>query len=453
MVSGMRVGMGLIRNEHGVWCARVKVKKDLQAAVALVLGCDKERQTFLKRSLRTKDKAEARRRLPPVLVQFNATLKEAEALVAAKPELPLRANLSQAEIERIAEFHFASKLAADDEATHDSAGEEDFTRSIAKQLDDAGIKYDAPFPFDAQRPAYGLTNRQVMSRDNELQWWLPLMRQALSKGDIGMVSEAMAELLDRFQLNLDPAGAAYKQLGLAVLRADVKALNALTRRYKGEPVETPTSAQLEPGNAGAGGNTLNAALEGWKKAVRPSAGTSAEYDRAVALFTQLHGDMIITDIKRRHARAFREALQDVPRIRSKELQALPLPELAAYGREHPEEPKVTEKTVNKQIGGVQAIVNWASDKGGMIPDDADYSDAFTRMRLKEGDPDREPFTPVELRTIFGSPVYMEGARPEGGKGEAAFWLPLMAVLHGARLGDYAGLSVADILRMKTQTSP
>jgi integrase len=89
-------------------------------------------------------------------------------------------------------------------------------------------------------------------------------------------------------------------------------------------------------------------------------------------------------------------------------------------------------------------VNWASDKGGMIPDDADYSDAFTRMRLKEGDPDREPFTPAELRTIFGCPVYMEGARPEGGKGEAAFWLPLMAVLNGARLGDYAGLSVADI---------
>jgi integrase len=102
------------------------------------------------------------------------------------------------------------------------------------------------------------------------------------------------------------------------------------------------------------------------------------------------------------------------------------------------------KTVNKQIGGLQAIVNWAVDKGGMIPDDADYTDAFARMRLEEDEPDREPFTPAELRVIFGSSVYAEGARPEGGKGPAAFWLPLLALFNGARLGDYAGLSAADI---------
>jgi integrase len=99
--------------------------------------------------------------------------------------------------------------------------------------------------------------------------------------------------------------------------------------------------------------------------------------------------------------------------------------------------------VNKQFGGVQAVALWAADNG-MVPEDVDWADPFARMRLDEDEPEREPFSPGELRTIFGSAVYTEGKRPEGGRGEAAFWLPLLAVFTGARLGDYAGLSVADI---------
>jgi integrase len=75
------------------------------------------------------------------------------------------------------------------------------------------------------------------------------------------------------------------------------------------------------------------------------------------------------------------------------------------------------------------------------------------MRLDEDEPDREPFTPEELRTIFGSSVYTQGEQPEGGKAEAAFWLPLLALLAGARLGDYAGLSVADIQTDETANVP
>ncbi len=52
----------------------------------------------------------------------------------------------------------------------------------------------------------------------------------------------------------------------------------------------------------------------------------------------------------------------------------------------------------------------------------------------------------ELRAIFGSPVFTEGHHPEGGKGEAAFWLPLLALFTGARLGELAGLRVSDVVQ-------
>jgi hypothetical protein len=47
--------MGLLRNKHGVYYVRKKVPKQLEHAVARVLGEGKERRTILKKSLRTKE--------------------------------------------------------------------------------------------------------------------------------------------------------------------------------------------------------------------------------------------------------------------------------------------------------------------------------------------------------------------------------------------------------------
>jgi integrase len=41
-------------------------------------------------------------------------------------------------------------------------------------------------------------------------------------------------------------------------------------------------------------------------------------------------------------------------------------------------------------------------------------------------------------------VFTKGLRPTGGKGEAAFWLPLLALYSGARLSELAPLAVDDI---------
>jgi hypothetical protein len=76
----MRVSMSLFRNEHGVWGVRKKVPKKLEDAVATVLGNGKKRQSWLQRSLRTKDRREAQRLAPPVLMEFDRVLANAETL-------------------------------------------------------------------------------------------------------------------------------------------------------------------------------------------------------------------------------------------------------------------------------------------------------------------------------------------------------------------------------------
>jgi hypothetical protein len=80
----MRVSMSLFQNEHGVWCVRKKVPKGLEEAAATVLGNGKKRQPWLQRSLRTKDKQEAKRLAPPVLMEFDRILASAEASAAER---------------------------------------------------------------------------------------------------------------------------------------------------------------------------------------------------------------------------------------------------------------------------------------------------------------------------------------------------------------------------------
>lgn len=56
----------------------------------------------------------------------------------------------------------------------------------------------------------------------------------------------------------------------------------------------------------------------------------------------------------------------------------------------------------------------------------------------------EPFTASELKALFKSPVFASGARPKQGRGETAFWAPLIALFHGARRGEVFQLMVRDI---------
>src|SRR5690349_21905830 len=62
---------------------------------------------------------------------------------------------------------------------------------------------------------------------------------------------------------------------------------------------------------------------------------------------------------------------------------------------------------------------------------------------------REPWEVAELQLLFTSPVYLGGARPDGGRGEAAYWLPLLGLYTGARQGELAPLVVGDVTQDTT----
>jgi hypothetical protein len=111
-------------------CRCCAVSANLGHRCPLHLGNGKKRQPWLQRSLRTKDKHEAKRLAPPVLMEFDSVLADAEALTA---ERPLRTTLDRREIERIADFFYAHELAADEETRREGGSEALFQR-LAMEL-------------------------------------------------------------------------------------------------------------------------------------------------------------------------------------------------------------------------------------------------------------------------------------------------------------------------------
>jgi integrase len=429
--------MSLFQNEHGIWCVRKKVPKGLEQSVATILGNGKKRQPWLQRSLRTKDKQEAKRLAPPVLMEFDRLLAEAEALLA---ERPLRTTLDRHEIKRIADFFYANELAADEESRRDG-GDEALFESISLQLAKAGVKFAMPYSVDPV-PEFGLSDREMGKIDQSIEIVLPAAQRALARGDISMMRWEIDELLKLFRVNLDRNSTAYRELGIEVLKRLVQSLEAVERRQKGEVVDTPEILEPQEG-ASLSSGSLRAAYDGWKKSRNPSPTTLREFTYAIDRFVELHGDRAIIEITRRHVLQLREALQEMPVRRTGKLRNATLPELVEWSKRHPRAPKVTNATVNKLLGAVQAVGLWARDNG-LIPDDVPWADPFANMRLPEDKPAREPWQLEELQLLFGSPVFTKNARPTAGRGEAAFWLPLLGLFTGARLGELAPLTAADV---------
>lgn len=128
----------------------------MEHAVAQVLGNGKDRQSFLKQSLRTKDRAEAKRRAPPVLMKFDGILARAASIAS---EQPVRATLSTFEIERMGAYYFALQLQRHDEFVRLGPQNERDERGL--EMEDAVKEGRTPGPWVEPVPGYGLSDGQM----------------------------------------------------------------------------------------------------------------------------------------------------------------------------------------------------------------------------------------------------------------------------------------------------
>src|SRR5262249_27682088 len=162
----------------------------------------------------------------------------------------------------------------------------------------------------------GLSPRMMHKIEEDIAIVLPVARQALARGDIGFIKYELNELLKVFRINLDPNCPDYRKLALAVIKANVRALKDIAARNRGEPIDTPKLLEPASTRSPIQGEGLDAAYNAWLKAKKRSASAIREFAHAIARFKELHGDLAIGQITRRHVREFREALQLISKRRA-----------------------------------------------------------------------------------------------------------------------------------------
>jgi integrase len=252
-----------------------------------------------------------------------------------------------------------------------------------------------------------------------------------------LVNEAVAKQ----GIVLHPDDPAWRQLELGFVKAQRNAFEIIKARLDGEDVRTP-----EPLTT-TNGDTLTGALKRWiegggRGARKPRSRSAAEAERAVQQFVELHGDLTITAITKAHGRAFRDALAKLPKTLPTRYSKLTLPELLKQDLSH--YTKRSGQTVNKTLGLLGGIFARA-ERDGFFENLPAWSNPF-HVRFEIAPSDTEPYEPFsieELGRLFASPVFAQNARPQGGRGEAAYWFPLIALFGGARRTEIAQLKVGD----------
>lgn len=100
--------------------------------------------------------------------------------------------------------------------------------------------------------------------------------------------------------------------------------------------------------------------------------------------------------------------------------------------------------IKMKLSRLRTLLQWAADNGHAASNPAHGVTIRDTAAAKNK---RRSFDLVALNAIFSSPVYSSGERPTQGRGEAAYWLPLLALFTGARMEELGQLRPDDLVRL------
>jgi integrase len=320
---------------------------------------------------------------------FAAAFKECEAAFArARAGLGVVDVLDDAQIREVGEAWVAHILAEDDELRLRGLPEELFAR-MGQSLDEALAERKMEFA------------RGVVSED--IAW-------------------AFDEFLKSHGYNIPTNTVDYRRVHMGMLRAWIRVLEQQRQRHQGEPIETPEAPEIGPRRLLVNGKgdpaKLSGAFDGWKAERKPSEKTWSEWSLARRRIIETNGDLPLAQLQKAHVRKFKDALIKL---------------------------ELSPASIKKQLSAVRTVLGWAVENGLI------EHNVAAGIGVREAKVQREtrlPYADADLKVIFGSPVYTEGKRPMAGGGEAAYWLPIMALYMGARLEELGQSFVSDVVKVE-----
>lgn len=156
----------------------------------------------------------------------------------------------------------------------------------------------------------------------------------------------------------------------------------------------------------------------WQIETQPVERTVSQYLRHIGYFEKEIGKLSVKDITKQHFIQYKELKQ-------------------ARGD--------TPQSINRSIDILKILFNFAIREDIISINPADKVKITVKNNPKEK---RLPFDIDSLNVIFNSPIYTSNYRPKAGSGEAAYWIPLIALFTGARLSEICQLMKHNIIYEK-----
>lgn len=415
-----------------VYWFRAKVPADLRAAYA-----PKREITF---SLRTTVYSEAVEKVRIASVKLDQEFAAKRRALSEQAQT----DLTDVEIERLAAIYFHHLLEEDEQVRLEGTGSEKLFSDAQRRLEGAGVAVGGVF-VDA--PAYsgpGLSDREFEKAGETIEGMGSVYRAALARGHTQIVEDEVDDLLDWNELRIDKTSPSYRKLSHAILKATVEANEALGKRQQGHVVETPAAPiALASREAALGRSDLfSAVFEGWRRAHHGPEKTKREFGVQVRRFIEVNGDLPIGEYTPTHVRDFKDMMLRMPCRLSQTQRKLTVQQIVETTRDQ-EVLRLSPRTVReKSVAAVRAIFGYAVDN--RYRPDNPASGIKVAVSSRSARRATYPFSVDELSALFTSPVFTKSERPPGGGGEAAKWLPLLALFTGARLEELAQLLVQDI---------
>lgn len=277
----------------------------------------------------------------------------------------------------------------------------------------------------------GLSDEEVEA--TESGWWFfeSEFREALITGRATdatpMVDNIAESLLAEFQILLDRDGFQFAILRRELVKAFLHLYGVIQDRNKGAVIETPVVPPVvihRPIAEVKESMKLNDLKEYWEAQTTRNWKTIHDVETSIKEFKSLHGDLPIADITKAQIIGYKDWLLGIG---------------VAEADKKPRSPATIEKRITMLRAILQLAVN--NDKLKFNPASG------VKVALEQGstsEESREPFTVENLKKIFNSPIYTEGMRYPQGRGEAQYWLPLLALYTGLRREEIGQLLREDV---------
>ena len=263
---------------------------------------------------------------------------------------------------------------------------------------------------------------------------------ALAENDYSSWGHLVDALADGAGIKLDKDSEDYRRFYREVLKSQVKLAEVVAGRERGDYEEAKEKATklLPVESIQPAGPTVSEVFEKYK-AENISTGiwtekTTEEVGTSIQAFIDVMGDLRLDAITRKTAVEYKDALTKLPANMKKDprYRDKAIPEILGMDDVKPMAPR----TINKQIGRVSALFNWASQNAYMPSNPAEG----LKVKLGKRVESKEPFTDADLKALFSSPEYLEDLHTNSYQ----FWLPVMGLFTGCRLNEICQLHLDDI---------